>query len=337
MILFMQAQTPDLQLSCVIPAYNEAASIRAVVTQVIAALRQLSSSIEIIVIDDGSQDDTVAQVRELCRHEPAVRLLQLSRNFGKEVALTAGLQAARGRAVILMDADGQHPTSLMARMVESWQQGYEMVYTVRRTRNDQSRLHRGLTRLFYRLVNLGSRTPIPPNAGDYRLLDRRVVDALLRLPERHRFMKGLYAWVGYHSLAIDYEPLPRLAGQSNFGLFAAMRLGATGLLGFTAKPLRALGLAGLCLSLLSLFYGLWVVLEYFLLDVQTPGYATLAAGIMFLSGVQLMSIGLLAEYVARIYDEVKQRPLYLVAHEYGQGLPPPNASNATPAHKQKPL
>ena len=309
-------------ISCVMPAYNEAASLPDVLAPVLAALKALSPRVELVVVDDGSRDDTVAVMRRLCAAEPALRLVQLSRNFGKEAALTAGLAAARGEVVVLMDADGQHPPALLADMLRHWQGGADVVYAVRSTRADQSALHRRLVAAFYGIVNWRSRVRIPRDAGDYRLLDRRVVDALLALPERHRFMKGLYAWVGFPSAALDYEPLPRHAGESRYGLSGALGLGTTGLLAFTAAPLRVLGLLGVALALAALGYGAWVVVEYFWRGINVPGYATLVVGMMFLSGVQLMSVGLLAEYVARIYDEVKQRPLFLVADEVGQGLPP---------------
>ena len=309
-------------ISCVMPAYNEAASLPDVLAPVLAALKALSPRVELVVVDDGSRDDTVAVMRRLCAAEPALRLVQLSRNFGKEAALTAGLAAARGEVVVLMDADGQHPPALLADMLRHWQGGADVVYAVRSTRADQSALHRRLVAAFYGIVNWRSRVRIPRDAGDFRLLDRRVVDALLALPERHRFMKGLYAWVGFPSAALDYEPLPRHAGESRYGLSGALGLGTTGLLAFTAAPLRVLGLLGVALALAALGYGAWVVVEYFWRGINVPGYATLVVGMMFLSGVQLMSVGLLAEYVARIYDEVKQRPLFLVADEVGQGLPP---------------
>ena len=304
------------------PAYNEAASLPDVLARVLLALRALSPRVELVVVDDGSRDDTVAVMRRLCAAEPALRLVQLSRNVGKEAALTAGLAAARGEVVVLMDADGQHPPALLADMLRHWQGGADVVYAVRSTRADQSALHRRLVAAFYGIVNWRSRVRIPRDAGDFRLLDRRVVDALLALPERHRFMKGLYAWVGFPSVALDYEPLPRHAGESRYGLSGALGLGTTGLLAFTAAPLRVLGLLGVALAVAALGYGLWVVVEYFWRGINVPGYATLVVGMMFLSGVQLMSVGLLAEYVARIYDEVKQRPVFLVADEAGQGLPP---------------
>ncbi|QEA14162.1 glycosyltransferase family 2 protein [Comamonas flocculans] len=320
--MHQRADTPP-SISCVMPAYNEAASLPELIARTLQALRALSPRVELVVVNDGSRDDTEAVLRGLCAGEPALRLVQLSRNFGKEAALSAGLAAARGEVVVLMDADGQHPLSLLPEMLRHWREGVDVVYAVRRTRDDQSALHRRLVAGFYGVVNWGGRVRIPRNAGDFRLMDRRVVQALLRLPERHRFMKGLYAWVGFPSVALDYEPLPRQAGESHFGLRGALSLGTTGLFAFTAVPLRLLGLVGGVLSLSSIGYGLWVIGEYFLRGINVPGYATLVVGMMFLSGVQLMSIGLLSEYVARIYDEVKQRPLYIVADEAGAGLPPP--------------
>lgn len=302
------------------PAYNESRGLSAVVKRVLAALAALSPKVEVIIVNDGSRDDTGTVARQLCESHPEVRLLELSRNFGKEAALTAGLDATQGDVVVMMDADGQHPESLLPDMLEKWRQGSDVVYAVRQSRDDQSALHKRLVGWFYKLVNFGNRVKIPPGAGDFRLLDRQVVLALNSLPERHRFMKGLYAWVGFPSTAIDYEPLDRQGGESSFGLRGAFRLGVTGLLAFSSAPLRVVGLLGVVLSLLAMGYGGWVIIEYFWLGIDVPGYATLVVGMMLLSGVQLVSIGLLAEYVARIYDEVKQRPNYLVASRSGQGL-----------------
>jgi polyisoprenyl-phosphate glycosyltransferase len=308
-------------ISCVIPAYNEARSLGALVPVILTSLQTLSARVEVIVVDDGSRDDTSAVMHDLCAHYPQVNYLKLSRNFGKEPALTAGIDAAQGDVVILMDGDGQHPVSLLPEMLAKWRDGSDVVYAVRRTRDDQSGLQITLTSWFYKLVNLGNRVKIPPNAGDFRLMDRKVVEALKRLTERNRFMKGLYAWVGFNSTAIDYEPLPRTDGKSNFGLRGSLSLAFTGILAFSIAPLRALTITGLMLSMIALGYGLWVVAEYFITGIAVPGYATIVVGMMFFSGIQLLSIGILAEYVGRIYEEVKQRPNYLVSQRLGQGLP----------------
>jgi glycosyltransferase involved in cell wall biosynthesis len=314
-------------LSCVMPAYNEGQSLGALVPQVLAELQALSSQVEIVLINDGSRDNTAQVIEALCAVHPQVVGINLSRNFGKEAALMAGVDAARGEVVVLMDADGQHPVSLVADMLQRWREGSDVVYAIRRTRDDQSALHAGLTGLFYTLINMGNRVKIPPHAGDFRLMDRQVVDALKALPERNRFMKGLYAWVGFASTAIDYEPLPRAAGESSFGLRGSFALALTGVLAFSIAPLRALTLMGLLLATLSMGYGAWVVAEYFFWGINVPGYATLVVGLMFFSGIQLLSIGILAEYVGRIYEEVKQRPMYLVRQRWGAGLAltPPKA------------
>ena len=302
------------------PAYNESRNLPDVIPQVLKALQALSPKIELVLVNDGSRDETVAVARSLCATHPELVFIDLSRNFGKEAALTAGLHEARGEVVVLMDADGQHPVSLLPEMLREWQLGSDVVYAVRRTRNDQSLLHARLTGLFYRLINWGNRVEIPPNAGDFRLMDRKAVEALKALPERNRFMKGLYAWVGFRSTALNYDPLPRAEGESSFRLKGAFALAMTGMLAFSSMPLRALSLAGLMLALLALGYGGWVVIEYFWAGIAVPGYATIVAGMMFLSGIQLMSIGILAEYVGRIYEEVKQRPSYLVQERLGKGL-----------------
>jgi glycosyltransferase involved in cell wall biosynthesis len=205
-------------------------------------------------------------------------------------------------------------------MLQKWEQGIDVVFAVRKTRHDQSRLQIAFTGLFYKLINWRTRVQIPANAGDFRLMDSAVVRALQQLPERNRFMKGLYAWVGYTSTAIDYEPLPRSDGQSSFGFRGALSLAVTGLLAFSVAPLRLVSYFGLFLSIAALGYGAWVIFDYFWFGADTPGYATIVVGMMFLSGIQLLSIGILAEYVGRIYEEVKQRPTYLLQSKVGKGL-----------------
>ena len=310
-------------ISCIMPAFNEAQNLGIFVPQVLAMLATLSPRTEVVVVDDGSRDDTAQVMQRLCASHPEVVSIKLSRNFGKEPALTAGLDAAHGDVVILMDADGQHPLSLLPDMLQKWMHGADVVYAVRKTRDDQSTLHASLTGLFYKLVNWGSKVKIPPNAGDFRLMDRAVVEALKSLPERNRFMKGLYAWVGFNSTAIDYVPLPRAGGVSNFGLSGSISLALTGMVAFSTKPLRALTWLGLALSAVALGYGSWVVMEFFLWGIAVPGYATIVVGMMFFSGIQLLSMGILAEYVGRIYEEVKQRPAYLISQRSGLGLAPP--------------
>jgi glycosyltransferase involved in cell wall biosynthesis len=272
------------------------------------------------LVNDGSKDNTAQVIQALCEAHPEVVGVNLSRNFGKEPALSAGLDAAQGDVVVLMDSDGQHPVSLVADMLQRWREGADVVYAIRRSRNDQSALQAGLTGLFYKLINAGNRVEIPAHAGDFRLMDKRVVEALKAMPERNRFMKGLYAWVGFASTAVDDEPSPRINGSSKFGLRGSFALAFTGMLALSIAPLRILTMTGVLLAGLALGYGAWVIAEYFLLGIDVPGYATLVVGMMFFSGIQLLSIGVLAEYVGRIYEEVKQRPLYVVSQRWGKGL-----------------
>jgi len=308
-------------VSCVLPAFNEAGNLPNVVPDILQALRGLFSAVELIIIDDGSRDDTLKVARRLSEIHPEVVVLELSRNFGKESALTAGLQATRGDVVVLMDADGQHPVTLIPEMLAQWRKGIDVVYAVRRSRLDQTPLQRHLTGVFYELVNFGNRVKIPAHAGDFRLMDRAVVNALNELPERNRFMKGLYAWVGFPSIAIDYEPLLRQEGKSNFGLMGSVKLALTGFTAFSIAPLRLLALLGLMMAFLSIAYGVWITVEYFAWGIEVPGYATIMVSTMFLSGVQMLGIGVVAEYVGRIYEEVKQRPTFLVRQRDGVGLP----------------
>ena len=310
--------TPSI--SCVLPAFNEARNLGTVVPQALAALQQLSLRIELIVVDDGSRDDTARVMQGLCAAHAQVVYLKLSRNFGKESALTAGLDIARADVVVLMDADGQHPTSLLPEMLSKWKQGADVVYALRKTRQDQSALQAGLIGLFYKLVNWRSHFEIPANAGDFRLMDRQVVEALKALPERNRFMKGLYAWVGFNSTALDYEPLPRADGLTKFGMGGSFSLALTGMVAFSTAPLRLLAWLGLLLAVSAMGYGTWEVLDHFIWGTAVPGYATLVVGMMFLNGIQLLGLGIMAEYVGRIYDEVKRRPSYIVAQRSGQGL-----------------
>ncbi|MEI6383714.1 MAG: glycosyltransferase family 2 protein [Betaproteobacteria bacterium] len=307
-------------ISCIMPAYNEAANLPHIIPQTLSALRSLSSRVELIVVDDGSMDATVSVMKEMCKKFSEIVFVELSRNFGKENALSAGIDAAQGDVVILMDSDGQHSSTLIAQMFHHWQNGFDVVYAVRKKRDDQSKLQAKLTRIFYKLINWGGKFKIPENAGDFRLMDRQAVDALKKLPERNRFMKGLYAWVGFKSCAIDYEPLNRLDGKSNFGIGGSIALALTGMLAFSIVPLRALTWIGFGLSSLAIAYGIWVIGEYFIWGINVPGYATIVVGLMFFSGLQLLAVGILSEYVGRIYEEVKQRPNYLIRQQVGHGL-----------------
>lgn len=298
--------------SIVVPAYNEAGALAGTLDMIAGHLARLVPHFEIVVIDDGSRDAT-ARIAADCAQRLPVTLVRFSRNFGKEAAISAGLQHARGDVVVCMDADGQHSADLLGTMLTHWREGWDMVYAVRADRAQQGLFNQIGSKLFYRMMNMGGRLDIPPNAGDFRLMDRRVVDALLALPERQRFMKGMYAWVGFRSIGIPYTPLPRAAGETTFNRLNLMRLAWTGLTSFSVLPLRMASLIGLLLSSIAFAYGLYIVVEKMLLGVDVPGWPTVVVSIMFFSGVQLLFIGVLGEYLARVYEEVKGRPPYVVA------------------------
>jgi len=303
-----------LRLSCVVPAHNEEANLEEFLRALAQAAQALTPDFEIVVINDGSRDDTHAVALRLAQELP-LRYLALSRNFGKEAGLSAGIDHARGNAVLLIDADFQHPLSLMPQMHALWQSGFDMVYGVIADRSDESGAKRVGTDLFYRLMNAGNKVKIPPNAGDFRWMDRKVVDALKALPERSRFMKGLYAWVGFKTAALPFVPLHRAGGVSSFNLRGLGSLALAGLTSFTTLPLRVWSMVGGCISLCALAYGLWIAVSTLVFGNELEGWPTLATSILLFSGVQLMSIGILGEYIGRIYNEVKRRPTYLVAHD----------------------
>ncbi len=301
-------------LSCIVPVYNEAKNLPQFIPQLISECRGFAQKLDIIVIDDGSKDDTVQVLKELQKEYP-LTVLVFSRNFGKEAALTAGLSRVdpKSEATLLIDADFQHPLACIASFVEQWQQGYEMVYGVRLHRKDRPLLLRLLSTFFYKLIDRITPIEIPHDAGDFRLLDRDVVQALNQLTERERFMKGLYAWVGFSKTAIEYVPEDRLQGESSWGLKKLIDLAITGITSFSNLPLRMWSVIGAIVSSLSLIYALLIILDTLLNGVDLPGYATITVAITFLGGIQLLSIGILGEYIARIFTEVKQRPAYIIS------------------------
>ena len=247
--------------------------------------------------------------------------LQLSRNFGKEAALSAGLATASGDVVVCLDADLQHPLALIPEMLERWKAGVDTVYAVRKNRGDESWIKRVGAAIFYGILGQGQRVRIPPDAGDFRLMDRQVVDAILQLPERTRFMKGLYAWVGFKAEPILYIPAERLHGQSHFKFFQLIHFAVDGITSFSTWPLRAFNLVGSLVALLAFGYGIYLVIDYFLNGHDVSGWTTIVTGMFFFSGINLMALGTIGAYIARIFDEVKQRPLYVVKQNTRLKLP----------------
>ncbi|TAM82935.1 MAG: glycosyltransferase [Candidimonas sp.] len=307
-------------MSCIVPSLNEEPNLKVLIPALIAVLRTLVPRYEIIVVDDGSTDATPELFAAWADMHPEIAYLRLSRNFGKEAALSAGIEAARGAVVVCLDADLQHPPAFIPQMLDRWRHGVDMVYAVRQSRDDESLFKRVGTKVFYRLMRTSDGMRVPENAGDFRLMDRRVVDALRMLPERDRFMKGLFAWVGFHSEPFYYTPPERLHGTSSFKPFKLVRFAFDGLTAFTTWPLRMLSLTGMGLSLVAFAYGAFVVVKHWLYGDPVQGWATLIAVILFFAGINLMSLGVVGEYVARVFSEVKGRPVYLLRDRIGRGL-----------------
>jgi polyisoprenyl-phosphate glycosyltransferase len=306
-------------LSCVIPCRNEASNLDILLPQLCELLPGLAGSWEIVLVDDGSTDDTGALLADWAE-VPGFRVIELSRNFGKEAALTAGLEAAAGEVVVMLDADLQHPPSLIAEMVEQWRKGVDVVYAVRTERSDEGLLKRMGTRLFYSMMNSFDRVKVPEGAGDFRLMDRAVVDAVLSLPERNRFMKGLYAWIGFESVALPYAPPARVHGRSHFNLRRLVNLSLDGLTSFTTWPLRMVSVVGAIMALIGFGYGAYLVLSYLIDGNDVSGWTTIVVTLMCFFGMQMLFLGVIGEYVGRIFEEVKQRPVYIVKRKLGRGL-----------------
>lgn len=301
-------------ISCIIPVYNEEKVIAEFLVALNKTLIALDYSYEIIIIDDGSTDKTNSIIQEY-RNTLPLRYLRFSRNFGKEKALSAGLDFARGDAVILLDSDFQHPLHLIQEFISNWEKGYDMVFAVRQSRTDESWLKRNCARLFYQFTSKINRVNIPANAGDFRLLDRKIVNALQKLPERNRFMKGLYSWVGFKQIAIPFEVQPRKSGGSQWSFYSLLDLAITGITSFTAFPLRMIALGGIVVATLAILYGLWIIFSTLIFGIETPGWATIVTAISFFGGLQLFAIGVVGEYVGRVFDEVKNRPHYILDEE----------------------
>ncbi|PND30529.1 glycosyltransferase [Achromobacter pulmonis] len=311
----------DTCVTCVIPCLNECDNLRVLLPLLRSRLTALCSSWEVIVADDGSTDGTEALMAQWTEHA-GFRYVQLSRNFGKEAALSAGLEAAAGNVVICLDADLQHPPALIEQMLARWAAGAEMVYAVRESRADESWLKRCGARWFYKLLSGARGVDVPPHAGDFRLMDRSVVDALNALPERTRFMKGLYAWVGFKGEALAYTPDERMHGDSRFSGMRLFRLALDGLTAFTTWPLRLVSLVGVAFALMALAYAAYLVADYLLSGNPVSGWTTIVTAVLFFAGVNLISLGVVGEYVARIFDEVKGRPLFVVRRRQGRTCHP---------------
>jgi len=301
------------RLTVVVAAYNEAEALPQLHPRIAAVLRRLDD-IEgrVIYVDDGSSDATWSVLQRLARKDPNVSLLRLSRNFGKELALTAGLDQVESGAALILDADGQDPPELIPQFVARWREGYDDVHGTRVMREGERWIKRATAATFYRVIGRLSKTPIPADTGDFRLLSPRALDALRQMRERHRFMKGLFGWVGFRQVAIPYRREPRLAGDSKFGLWKLWNFALEGITSFSTAPLRAATYLGLMAALLAFVFAIWILIKAALYGDAVAGWPTMMVVILFLGGTQLIALGLIGEYLGRMYEEMKQRPLYLV-------------------------
>lgn len=299
-------------LSIVVPVYNEAEVLDIFLTETQAALAGLPAVSEFIFIDDGSSDDTA---RIICRYLSEGlpgKLIGLSRNFGKEAALTAGLDHAKGDILVILDADLQDPPGLIPEMLELWKQGYDVIYGLRVDRSQDTLMKRSTASMFYRLFDRLTNIHMPANAGDFRLIDRSVAESLGRLPERSRFMKGLFAWVGHPTTFLPYERPPRRAGEGKWNYWKLWNFALDGLASFTSVPLRVWLYCGGLIATAAFAYAMVLVARVILYRIDVPGYASLMVSVLFFSGLQLLSIGIIGEYIGRLFIETKQRPVYLV-------------------------
>lgn len=304
------------EISVVVPIFNEAGNIEAMLRRLVPVLSQNASSYEIIFVDDGSKDDSLAKLHAVSETTAHLQVISFSRNFGKEVAIAAGIDRARGAAAIILDADLQHPPELIAEFIALWRQGYKNVYGVRADRENEAPLRRYLTDKFYKIFESFGETLLPPGAGDFRLLDRLALDALKQMPERARFTKGLYAWIGFKSVGVSFHVAERESGESKFSYRKLTRFAFDGLTSFSTLPLKVWTYLGTLVSLFAIGMATLVLFQTLIYGSDVPGYATIVISIMFFSGVQIISLGILGEYIGRIFAEVKRRPMYLIAEEF---------------------
>jgi len=299
-------------LSIIVPVYNEQDVLHAFHERLTAALADIRYAIEVVYINDGSTDSSLDLLNELYESDPYVTLVDLSRNFGKEIAMTAGLHKAQGDAVIVIDADLQDPPEFIPQLISEWENGYDVVYARRSQRKGETWLKKASAASFYRIIQRLSKVRIPQDTGDFRLLSRRAVEALNTLPEQHRFMKGLFAWIGYKQKAVYYDRDPRFAGQTKWNYWKLWNFAIEGITSFTTAPLKFATYIGFIAAFAAFVYGSYIVVRTLIFGNPVPGYPSLIVIILFLGGVQLMAIGVVGEYVGRIFTETKHRPLYFL-------------------------
>lgn len=314
-------------LSVVIPCYNEGENVPLLFGRLIPALAALDVSFEVICVNDGSRDDTLDRLLEVQAAEPRLRVVDLSRNFGKEKALSAGLFHSRGEAVVPMDADLQHPPEAIADMLGKWREGYEVVFARRDARAGQSWKEKAFAKGFYWVFDHLSDVRLPREVGDFRLMDRRVVETINRMPERSRFMKGIFAWVGYRQTEVTYHQGERAAGTTKFNSLKLLSFALDGLTSFSNFPLRVWGWVGAVVSGFAFLYIVIRLVRTLIWGVDVPGYESILMSVLFLGGIQLLTLGIIGDYLGRVFDEVKGRPLFIVRRLYERGeetVPPPD-------------
>jgi len=311
------ATAASVEISIIVPVHNEAAGIDAFFAQLIPVLEGLGTTWEVICVNDGSADTTLDLLVELHRRTPAIKVISLSRNFGKDVALSAGFDFACGAAVIPIDADLQDPPELIVPMVAKWREGFDIVFATRKRREGDSWFKRTTARYFYEIFDRITDVPVPHDTGDYRLIDRRVVDVLVRLPERTRFMKGLFAWVGFRQTSVTFDRQPRHAGDTKWNYWRLWNFALDAITSFSSLPLKIWSYLGVAISLFAFLFALFLAGLKIIRGIDLPGYASLMVAVLFFGGVQLISLGIIGEYLARMYSEVKGRPLYLVRDTWG--------------------
>lgn len=307
----------NIGISVVVPVYNEQENLDYLFQRLLGVLQSLGLIYEIICINDGSRDDTLKGLVDYHHRYPEIKIVNLSRNFGKEIALSAGLDYTQGKVVVIIDADLQDPPELIGELLGKWREGYDVVYATRRSRAGETWLKRFTAFGFYRVLNLLSEVAIPDNTGDFRLLDRRVVEALRQLPERNRFMKGLFSWVGYKQTAVMFDRPPRHRGSSSWNYWKLWNFALEGLTSFSFMPLKIWSYVGLAIAIPAVFYATYLILRTLIFGIDVPGYASLMVAVLFFGGIQLVTLGVIGEYLGRIYQEVKGRPLYFVRDIYG--------------------
>ncbi len=306
-----------VEISIVVPVHNKIAGIEEFFAQLIPVLERLGTTWEVICVNDGSTDATLDRLIEFHHRAPAIKVISLSRNFGKDVALSAGFDFARGAAVIPIDADLQDPPELIIPMVAKWREGFDIVFATRQRRIGDSWFKRTTARYFYEIFDRITDIPVPHDTGDFRLIDRRVVDVLVRLPERTRFMKGLFAWVGFKQASITFDRQPRHAGDTKWSYWRLWNFALDAITSFSSMPLKIWSYIGVTCSLFAFLFALFLIGLKIIRGVDLPGYPSLMVAVLFFGGVQLISLGIIGEYLARMYSEVKGRPLYLVRDRWG--------------------